>query len=72
MGESRTCKLHVQLEEDSLPVHSLTIEVFELSSPKKWLIPKHQVKQVLRGQNTGNMDAAYTLVQDLPRGNAMT
>eukprot|EP00957_Ditylum_brightwellii_P060863 4620237-Ditylum_brightwellii.AAC.1 len=30
------------------------------------------VKQVLRGQNVGNMDTTYTLVQDLLRVNALT
>eukprot|EP00957_Ditylum_brightwellii_P142152 10830350-Ditylum_brightwellii.AAC.1 len=29
------------------------------------------MKQVLRGQNVGNMDAAYTLVQELLRGNTL-
>eukprot|EP00957_Ditylum_brightwellii_P148976 11342655-Ditylum_brightwellii.AAC.1 len=53
-------------------MYSLTVEVFKLSSPKEWLIFKKQVKQVLRGQNMGNMDNAYTLVQDLLMGNALT
>eukprot|EP00957_Ditylum_brightwellii_P158403 12056367-Ditylum_brightwellii.AAC.1 len=47
LGESRTYKLHMKLEEDNLPVYSLTVEVFELSSPKEWLIFKHTIKHVL-------------------------
>eukprot|EP00957_Ditylum_brightwellii_P106140 8096788-Ditylum_brightwellii.AAC.1 len=39
-------------EEDNSPMYSPTVEV----------------KQVLRGQNVGDIDANYTLVQDLPRG----
>eukprot|EP00957_Ditylum_brightwellii_P078489 5968148-Ditylum_brightwellii.AAC.1 len=60
--ESRTYKFCTQNEEDILPMYSLIIEVFELGSPKEWLIFKHQVKQVLEGQNIGDMDATYTLV----------
>eukprot|EP00957_Ditylum_brightwellii_P168701 12840690-Ditylum_brightwellii.AAC.1 len=56
LGEIRTYKLCMQPEEDNSPMYSLAIEV----------------KQVLRGQNVGNMDAMYTLVQDLLRGNALT
>eukprot|EP00957_Ditylum_brightwellii_P081284 6183228-Ditylum_brightwellii.AAC.1 len=56
LGESRTYKLCAQLEEDNSPVYSLTVEV----------------KQILRGKNMGDMDATYTLVQDLLRGSALT
>eukprot|EP00957_Ditylum_brightwellii_P051723 3922266-Ditylum_brightwellii.AAC.1 len=38
LGESRTYKLHTHPEEDNYPVYSLKIEVFELGSPKEWLI----------------------------------
>eukprot|EP00957_Ditylum_brightwellii_P052141 3953761-Ditylum_brightwellii.AAC.1 len=31
-----------------------------------------EVKQVLKGQTMGDMDATYTLVQDLLRGDVMT
>eukprot|EP00957_Ditylum_brightwellii_P074756 5681620-Ditylum_brightwellii.AAC.1 len=71
IGESRTYKFCMQPEEDSLPVYSLTIEVFELGCPEEWLILKHQVKQVLKGQNIRDMDAVYTLVQDLLKGDAL-
>eukprot|EP00957_Ditylum_brightwellii_P132359 10093217-Ditylum_brightwellii.AAC.1 len=33
---------------------------------------KEQVKEVLKGQNVTNMDASYTLIQDLLRGNTLT
>eukprot|EP00957_Ditylum_brightwellii_P197089 15014938-Ditylum_brightwellii.AAC.2 len=56
LGESSTYKLCMQPEEDNSPVYLLTVEV----------------KQVLKGKNVGNMDAAYALVQDLLRGNAWT
>eukprot|EP00957_Ditylum_brightwellii_P065674 4980512-Ditylum_brightwellii.AAC.2 len=56
LGESRTYKLCTQPEEDNFPVYWLTIEV----------------KQVLRRKNVGDMDAAYTLVQDLLKGNTLT
>eukprot|EP00957_Ditylum_brightwellii_P035131 2663912-Ditylum_brightwellii.AAC.1 len=72
LGKSRTCKLYMQLEEDNFPVYSLTKEGFELGSPKDWLIFKKQVKQVLKGQNMGNMDNICTLVQDLLKGDALT
>eukprot|EP00957_Ditylum_brightwellii_P101707 7751222-Ditylum_brightwellii.AAC.1 len=49
LGESRIYRLHTQLEEDNSPLYSLTVEV----------------KQVLKGQNIGDMDTAYTLVWDL-------
>eukprot|EP00957_Ditylum_brightwellii_P182372 13892924-Ditylum_brightwellii.AAC.1 len=71
MGESRTYKFCMYPEEDSLPVYSLTIEVFNFGSPKEWLIFKHQVKQVLKSQNIGDMDTAYTLVHNLLRGSAL-
>eukprot|EP00957_Ditylum_brightwellii_P047746 3627204-Ditylum_brightwellii.AAC.1 len=45
LEDSRTHKFCTQPEEDNSPVYSLTTEV----------------KQVLKGQNMGNMDAAYTL-----------
>eukprot|EP00957_Ditylum_brightwellii_P097314 7412239-Ditylum_brightwellii.AAC.1 len=61
MGESRTYKFFMQPEEDNLPMYSLTIEVFELISSKKWLIVNHQVKHALKGQDIGDMDATYTL-----------
>eukprot|EP00957_Ditylum_brightwellii_P015178 1143460-Ditylum_brightwellii.AAC.1 len=72
LGESRMYKLCPQPEEDNSPVCSLAIDIFELGSPKEWLIFKYRVKQVLREQNMGDMDTAYTLVQDLPRDNALT
>eukprot|EP00957_Ditylum_brightwellii_P169525 12902390-Ditylum_brightwellii.AAC.1 len=72
LGESRMYKLFTQPEEDNSPVYLLAVEVFELVSTKEWLIFKKQVKQVLKGQNAGNMDAAYTLVQDLLRGGTLT
>eukprot|EP00957_Ditylum_brightwellii_P040041 3030333-Ditylum_brightwellii.AAC.1 len=48
LGESRIYKLRMQLEEDNSPVYLLTVEV----------------KQVLKGQNIGNMDSTYTLIPD--------
>eukprot|EP00957_Ditylum_brightwellii_P058596 4444105-Ditylum_brightwellii.AAC.1 len=45
LGKSSMCMLCTQLEEDNSPVYSLTVEV----------------KQVLKGQNVGNMDVTYTL-----------
>eukprot|EP00957_Ditylum_brightwellii_P058975 4472202-Ditylum_brightwellii.AAC.1 len=45
----------MQPEEDNSPVYSLTVEV----------------KQVLKGQNVGDMDTTYTLVQDLLRANVL-
>eukprot|EP00957_Ditylum_brightwellii_P150667 11471848-Ditylum_brightwellii.AAC.1 len=72
LGESMTYKLCMQPEENNFPVYLLTFEVFELGSPKEWLIFKKQLKQVLKVQNMGNMVAAYTFVQDLLRGNALT
>ena len=36
------------------------------------VIFEKQVKQVLKGQNMTNVDASYTLIQDLLRGNALT
>eukprot|EP00957_Ditylum_brightwellii_P144465 11004523-Ditylum_brightwellii.AAC.1 len=62
LGESRTYKLCTTSEEDSSPAYLLTVERFELGSPKEWLIFKCQVKQVLKGQNIGNIDATCTLV----------
>eukprot|EP00957_Ditylum_brightwellii_P211252 15365953-Ditylum_brightwellii.AAC.1 len=56
MGESRTYKLCMQLENGNSPVYSLTVEL----------------KQVLKGQNMGDMDMVYTLVWDLLRDNALT
>eukprot|EP00957_Ditylum_brightwellii_P159124 12110403-Ditylum_brightwellii.AAC.2 len=41
MGESRTYMPCTHLEEDNLPVYSLTVELFELGSPNEWLIFKH-------------------------------
>eukprot|EP00957_Ditylum_brightwellii_P029321 2216627-Ditylum_brightwellii.AAC.1 len=38
MGKSCTYKLHMQPEEENSPVYSLSVEVFELSSPKQWLV----------------------------------
>eukprot|EP00957_Ditylum_brightwellii_P064811 4917467-Ditylum_brightwellii.AAC.1 len=46
IGESRTYKLCTQPEEDNSPIYLLTIEV----------------KQVLKGNNVGDMDATYSLV----------
>eukprot|EP00957_Ditylum_brightwellii_P148069 11273540-Ditylum_brightwellii.AAC.3 len=63
--------LCTQPEEENSPVYSLTIEFFELVSPKELLVFKNQVKQVLKGQNIKDMDAAYTLVRDLLRVNAL-
>eukprot|EP00957_Ditylum_brightwellii_P196877 14999732-Ditylum_brightwellii.AAC.1 len=71
-GESRTFKPCMQPRKENSPIYSLTIEVVELVSPKEWLVFKYQVKPVLKGQNIGSMDAAYRLVQDLLRGDAMT
>eukprot|EP00957_Ditylum_brightwellii_P023149 1746731-Ditylum_brightwellii.AAC.1 len=71
MGDSRTYKLCTQPEEDNLPVYSLTVIFFELGSSEEWLIFNNQVKQVLKGQNIGNMDATYTLVRDLLRDIAL-
>eukprot|EP00957_Ditylum_brightwellii_P031305 2373197-Ditylum_brightwellii.AAC.1 len=34
-----------QPDEENSPIYSLTVEVFELGSPKEWLLFKHQVKQ---------------------------
>eukprot|EP00957_Ditylum_brightwellii_P138207 10535394-Ditylum_brightwellii.AAC.1 len=56
LGKSRMYKLCTQPEEDNSPAYSLTVEV----------------KQVLRRQNLGNMDAVYTLVHGLLRGNTLT
>eukprot|EP00957_Ditylum_brightwellii_P092755 7062563-Ditylum_brightwellii.AAC.1 len=42
LGESRMCKLCMQPEKDNSPVYSLTVEVFELGSPKEWLSFKSQ------------------------------
>eukprot|EP00957_Ditylum_brightwellii_P051821 3929566-Ditylum_brightwellii.AAC.1 len=61
MGENRTYKLCMQPEDDNLPMSSVTAEVFELDSPKEWLIFKHQAKQLLKGQSIGDMDVVYTL-----------
>eukprot|EP00957_Ditylum_brightwellii_P052008 3944955-Ditylum_brightwellii.AAC.1 len=72
IGESRTYKLCMQSKEEKSPVYLLTIEVFELDSPEEWLIFKKHVKQVLKGQNVTDVDALYTLVWDLLRGNALT
>eukprot|EP00957_Ditylum_brightwellii_P098801 7526850-Ditylum_brightwellii.AAC.1 len=72
LGESRMHKLCMQPEEDKSSVNLLTIEVFELGSPKEWFVFKKQMKQVLKGQNMADIDAAYTLVQNLLRGKALT
>eukprot|EP00957_Ditylum_brightwellii_P109499 8351073-Ditylum_brightwellii.AAC.1 len=45
LGESRTYKLHMQLEEDKSPLYFLTVEV----------------RQLLRGQNMGYMGPVYIL-----------
>jgi hypothetical protein len=72
IGESRTYKLCTRPKEEKSPVYSLRIEVFKLGSPKEWLIFKMQMKQVLKGQNVTDVDALYTLIQDLLRGEALT
>eukprot|EP00957_Ditylum_brightwellii_P039157 2961467-Ditylum_brightwellii.AAC.1 len=42
-----------------------------MDSPKRGLIFKHQVKQVLKGQNIVDMDVVYNLVQELLRGKTL-
>eukprot|EP00957_Ditylum_brightwellii_P138010 10521945-Ditylum_brightwellii.AAC.1 len=56
LGESRWYTLCMQLEKDNYLVYFLTIEV----------------KQVLKGHNMNDMDAAYTFIQDLLRGGVLT
>eukprot|EP00957_Ditylum_brightwellii_P098449 7500587-Ditylum_brightwellii.AAC.1 len=47
LGESRTYKLCMQPEEDNSHVYLLTVKVFELVSPKEWLISKKQALENL-------------------------
>eukprot|EP00957_Ditylum_brightwellii_P136547 10413073-Ditylum_brightwellii.AAC.1 len=56
LGESRAYKLCTQPKEEKFLIYLLTIEV----------------KQVPKGQNMINVDASYTLVQDLLRGDTLT
>eukprot|EP00957_Ditylum_brightwellii_P027861 2105435-Ditylum_brightwellii.AAC.1 len=50
-------------------------EAIQLATTKRPLIAfkvEEAVNQVLRGQNVGDMDAVYTLVQYLLKGNTLT
>eukprot|EP00957_Ditylum_brightwellii_P003572 270738-Ditylum_brightwellii.AAC.2 len=71
MGNCCTYKLCTQPEEESAPMYLFTVEVFELGSPKEWLVFESQAKQIIEGQNINNIDTAYILVYDLLKVNVL-
>eukprot|EP00957_Ditylum_brightwellii_P043178 3271868-Ditylum_brightwellii.AAC.1 len=64
-------KLYTNPRNEKSVVYLLTLGIYKVVTPEEWLQLMDENKQIIKGQDITDLDAAYTLVKSLLQGDAL-
>eukprot|EP00957_Ditylum_brightwellii_P124943 9524779-Ditylum_brightwellii.AAC.1 len=67
----QTYKLRTNPKDKKLAVYNLVVKYYEVGTPKEWLQFMEAIAQVIKCQDIQDRDAAYSLVKNLLKGDAL-